>query len=132
MEAQPSNQLVQHQYNGLTNLWEERLSILRNRLIYLLQQNKQVVYSGQVTGSIEQKRNMNMVMVLILKTLVQRINDNLQAPIVIKSARIYVGTSGSITFGVVNAADGAPVSSVTPCTSNQNHCHNWTRGNSVD
>jgi hypothetical protein len=32
MEQEPSsNQLVQHQYNGLTNLWEERLSILEEQ-----------------------------------------------------------------------------------------------------
>lgn len=53
-----------------------------------------------------------------------------QAPILLKTARIYVGTPGNITFSVVNAADGAPVSSVTIPVQATRTTANTTRSNS--
>jgi hypothetical protein len=64
-----------HQYNGLTNLWEERLSILEEQAHLPCQQEQASCMFRQVKFRevLEQKRNMNIVMVLIMKTLVQRL-----------------------------------------------------------
>jgi hypothetical protein len=92
--------------------------------------SKLYVSTGEISGSIGAKTKYEYGDGSYFENFGAAIVMTTQAPIVIKSARIYVGTSGSITFGVVNAADGAPVSSVTIPVQATRTTANSTRSNS--
>ncbi len=75
--------------------------------------NKVYVMSGGLSGSVGVKSKADLGGGTYYENFGPSIIMTTQVPILLKTARIYVGTAGKITFTVSKMSDNTPVSSVT-------------------
>lgn len=93
--------------------------------------NTQKVYvtSGDLSGSIGAKSKYTFGGGTYYDSFGPEIIMTTQLPIVLKSARVYVGTAGTIKFSITRMSDGTPISSVTVNVNATRTTANSTRSN---